>query len=116
MAALRRNLRSFAATCLVLQFAWLTAFVPRDCCASHRPAPASERSCHEPPPAEDDACALRGACDGPMAALRTFLSNHGPVPSAATPLVTVAQPLVSGAFDETVRGHFERPDPPPPRA
>jgi hypothetical protein len=38
MAALRQQLRLWAAAWLVFQVATLSAFVPRDCCTAHRPA------------------------------------------------------------------------------
>lgn len=44
MASLRRKLRVIATTWLVLQVVWLTALVPRDCCAAHRPAEKSHAS------------------------------------------------------------------------
>src|SRR5918999_5778707 len=98
----RGRLRVIAITCLVFQVAWLTALVPRDCCAAHRPADRSERSCHQPVPKVQcpmrsadgtpcpmhggkTECSLRGSCSGPMASLLALLTNHGilPEPTAA---------------------------------
>jgi hypothetical protein len=44
MGILRSRLRGLAVTWLLLQVAWVTALVPRDCCAAHRPA---AKGCHE---------------------------------------------------------------------
>jgi hypothetical protein len=55
MAMLRRKLRVVALTWLVFQVAWLTALVPRDCCAAHRPA----ENCHESASATH--CPMRSA-------------------------------------------------------
>lgn len=153
MASLREKLRVFATTWLVFQVAWISALVPRDCCAAHRPP---EKTCHKsapavqcpmrgadgtpcpmhrqdaqptrhhaavteyqhhqnPPPPPND-CRLSGSCDGPMAALFALLSNHGilPEPSSVLPLVNVHTAVI--AVDENLVGHFESPDPPPPRA
>ena len=63
MASLRRNLRVFAAAWLMLQAVALNAFVPRDCCAGHRPAAAS---CHEPA-ATPAHCPMRAAGNPPCA-------------------------------------------------
>lgn len=46
MTVLRRHLRLWALTWLILQANALAAFVPRDCCAAHRPA-VEARPCHD---------------------------------------------------------------------
>jgi hypothetical protein len=133
MAFLRRNLRVFVAAWLMVQAASLNALVPRDCCLAHRPAATS---CHEPAVSATHcpmratgaapcamhrgpvraACALSSACDGPMAALFTLLSNHGTLPAATATLpdAAVTSPVI--AVRENVTGRFEPPDSPPPRA
>lgn len=141
MRSLRRKLRAFAATWLVFQAAWLTALVPRDCCAGHRPA---EKSCHEiveatacpmrdvtgracpmhsggehhaqTPSTSSDDCQLSSVCDGPMAALFALLSNHAVLPDAADALPDPDARDVAPPIRESVTGRFEPPDAPPPRA
>ena len=67
MAPFRARLRLWATLWLICQAASLAAFVPRDCCADHRPvqpAPAPEAEsahCHEPPPAAETHCPMRAA-------------------------------------------------------
>lgn len=113
MGSLRRKLRAFAATCLVFQAAWLTALVPRDCCAGHRPA---ETSCHETTASPESDCQLSASCDGPMAALFALLSNHAVLPDAADALPDLDARDVAPPIREHATGRFEPPDAPPPRA
>ena len=48
MTIIRRRLRLWVAAWLVFQVASLSALVPRDCCAAHRPAASGKTpSCHE---------------------------------------------------------------------
>ena len=121
MARLRRNLRGFAASWLLLQVMWLTALVPRDCCASHRPAhQRAEKPCHEStdhqPLSPSPDCRLSGVCDGPMASLFALLSNHGILPESAVGSPNAALRVIPPPVYENVSGRFEPPDPPPPRA
>lgn len=62
MTALRRRVRLWTTLWLILQAGTLSAFVPRDCCATHRPA-ATAKTCHEEPPPEH--CPMRGADGAP---------------------------------------------------
>jgi hypothetical protein len=133
MVPLRRKLRVFTTTWLMFQVAWLAALVPRDCCAAHRPA--AKASCHEsaavqtehhlqPVAAESHRqssgpvthCRLSGTCAGPMAALFALLANHGILPESAAALPNTAIRSVPAAVHDNLTGHFEPPDPPPPRA
>ena len=59
---LRRHVRLWALTWLVLQASTLAAFVPRDCCAAHRPA-AVKQSCHQK--AASAHCPMRDASAAP---------------------------------------------------
>jgi hypothetical protein len=100
MRTIRGRLRLWVSAWLVCQVASLSALVPRECCAAHRTV-ASKPGCHEmaevphcPMPAADgtqcpmhraghaheqpaDGCAMRGMCDGPLAAFSASLWNHG---------------------------------------
>ena len=132
MRIFRRHLRSLATVWLVVQAGWVSAIVPRDCCAAHRPATVkTDRSCHDPvavahmhhemgQPREQqqdaNKCALRGTCAGPMAALFALLSNHGILTESATPTPNTGTALVAPPAIENVVGRLETPDPPPPRA
>ncbi len=143
MTTLRRRLRLWAAAWLVCQTASLVAFVPWDCCVAHKMTKLrAERSCHETPPAASacpmhvtatgaacpmhdghgknekpaSSCAMRGTCQGPMAALLSLLSNYGPLsdPFDLSPdlrLVSALRPL-----HEQLVVRLSPPEPPPPRA
>lgn len=65
MASVRRKLRVFATSWLVLQVAWLTLLVPRDCCAAHRPVSRSEHGAHQPVSATQ--CPMRTSDGRPCA-------------------------------------------------
>src|SRR5262245_35583755 len=58
MTLFRRHLRLWVAAWLAFQVVSLSAFVPRDCCAAHRP-PAQEQAadaaCHHPQQAPEPA-------------------------------------------------------------
>ena len=76
MNILRRHVRLWATAWLVLQAASLSAFVPRDCCAAHRPAVAKQ-TCHEVAPKAH--CPMRAA-DGkpcPMHRAPEPAARHG---------------------------------------
>jgi hypothetical protein len=75
MAMLRRRLRIVALTWLVFQVSWLTALVPRECCAAHRPA---ETGAHES--AAPAHCPMRAADGRPCPMHR----GHDSDPTAAT--------------------------------
>ena len=78
MACLRRNLRVFVTTWLMFQVAWLTALVPRNCCAAHRPA---EKSCHESAAATH--CPMRDATGRPCPMHRGHAGHDSPEPDPA---------------------------------
>jgi hypothetical protein len=153
MASVRRRLRVLAMTWLVLQATWVTALVPRDCCAAHRPVSRSEQGAHHsgsaaqcPMPGSDGTpcpmhrgkadhrqhhastgehhhqtptapreCSLRGACDGPMAALLAFQSSQGILPASTGVRSGVESRSVATVFLHHLVGLFQPPDPPPPR-
>ena len=113
MNRLRRNLRLWVGVWLVAQVASMTAFVPADCCLAHSgAAQASEHRCHESVP---QTCAIRGTCDGPVAALLTFLSNIG-VPNVSYGLAPeLRASLIGVSPTENLISPAVSPDPPPPR-
>lgn len=113
MKAIRRRLRLWVAAWLVVQAASLSAFVPRDCCAAHRPASHQAPSCHESAPAPH--CSMRGECDGPMAALVTVLSNIGVLPAALTVSPDLHASPVRVRPLERLLSRLAPPDSPPPR-
>ena len=143
MQLIRRSLRLWVATWLVLQVASLSALVPRDCCAAHRPAAnAAKRTCHQKAAATHcpmraaggapcpmhrgghseaadtsrDNCTMRGTCSGPLTALFAQLSNHGVLPATLQVLPDVRQGAVTGGSEEHLLTRLASPDPPPPRA
>ena len=128
---------------MVFQVASLSALVPRDCCAAHRPAANDkEQSCHKstaathcPMRAADgtpcpmhrggrndagekptDKCSIRGTCNGPMAALFALLSNHGVLTDSFAMLPDVRASYVAAHTRENLISRLASPDPPPPRA
>jgi hypothetical protein len=138
MSAIRRQLRLGVMAWLVLQAASLSAFVPRDCCAAHKPGDATP-GCHEetsatvcpmrsadgtacpmhresePGSARGAECAMQGSCAGPMAALAALLSQHGVTPAALSiPLDLRTLPAAARAAEQVV-SRFVPPDSPPPR-
>ena len=92
---MRRKLRVLAATWLMLQIAWLTAILPRDCCDAHRHADQSGQ--HSAPAAY---CPMRGEDGRPCPMHRgqdqsahhqtqsahhqTITAEHHPSPSPRT--------------------------------
>lgn len=114
MSALRCCLRRLVFIWLVFQVATLTAFLPADCCASHRTDVAGTPECHgtatglcpmravtgeECPmhasPASSAAagplapdCVMRAVCDGPASALSMLIPIAGVL--SDLPLVTDA--------------------------
>ena len=120
MTLFRRHLRLWVAAWLTFQVVSLSAFVPRDCCAAHRPpaqVQAAEASCHHPQQAPEPApeCSLRGGCNGPLSILGALLSPHAVLveptgiesaaPIAATPLRSLETPIA----------RTTPPEAPPPR-
>src|SRR5262245_37942618 len=135
MGTLRRHIRGFATAWLLFQVASLSALVPRDCCAAHRPVQQkkSDMACHETAaapiaahgghamhrattPDKSDECKLRGACDGPMAGFIAQLSLQGVLGDP----FQLAPSMVAGSLDEQSREHLigrlAPPDAPPPRS
>ena len=142
MIIVRRFLRPCVAAWLAFHLTSLSALVPRDCCAAHRrQASGPAQHCHEslapahcsmgatdgpacPMHEGDDAsaatvpdrtCSMRGACNGPMAALGTLLWQC---------VVPDGQPISRDAAIALAPVHpqdppilrLTAPDPPPPRA
>lgn len=143
MAQLRRHLQLWVAAWLVVQVASLSALLPRDCCAAHRPAASSAKpACHEkaaaiqcpmraadgtPCPmhrgdhseaadASRDGCAMRSTCRGPMAALFAQLSNHGILTDQFQLLLDPHAGSAGVRPSENLITRLAPPDTPPPRA
>jgi hypothetical protein len=74
MASVRRNLRLIATTWLVLQVAWLTALVPRDCCPVHRPGARPDHGSHHSNSASQ--CPMRSP-DGRRCSMHAGAAGHG---------------------------------------
>ncbi|HEY0875647.1 MAG TPA: hypothetical protein VGD94_19375 [Vicinamibacterales bacterium] len=73
----RGTVRRVAAIWLMVQMAWLTALIPRDCCAAHQPMVSQEAGCHSTGPAAQ--CPMRSA-DGipcPMHSAPVSHDAHG---------------------------------------
>jgi hypothetical protein len=139
MSALRRNLRAVATTWVILQVAWLTALVPRDCCLSHRPAKTAGHASHgarsehaghqtamhhhQPAAVEhhhdtstpSNECRMAGRCDGPMAALFALLANQGVLPDVSSAVPDTDVRTTVAALQANPIGRVESPDAPPPR-
>lgn len=139
MTTIRRQLRLWVAAWLVFQSTSLLALVPLDCCAAHRPqAATAKHNCHEKTPvthcpmpaadgtpcpmhrvsqpASEDECVMRGACDGPAAALASLVSQPGILVDAyemAPDRQVRAVPIPPR--EHLIRG-LRSPDSPPPRA
>ena len=121
MTRFRRHLRLWVAAWLAFQVVSLSAFVPRDCCAAHRP-PAQDQAvdsaCHHPQEAPEPApdCTLGGGCNGPLSILGALLSPHAVlvepagIESVALLAATYWRPL------ETPIAPTTPPDAPPPRS
>jgi len=143
MAPLRRHLQLWVAAWLVFQVASLSALVPRDCCAAHRPgATRAKPTCHEkvadtqcPMRAADgkpcpmhrgdhneaadtsrDGCTMRGTCTGPIAALFAQLSNHGILTDQFQLLIDLHAGSTGIRTRENLITRLAPPDTPPPRA
>jgi hypothetical protein len=127
MSPFRRHLRALTLICLTFQAASISALVPRDCCAAHAShashvshaaaADGDAGACpmHRAPEREPE-CSLRGACDGPPAALPLLWSNPAVSPAGTSTLPNlVASPLHEPQRSAPI-GNDPYPDPPPPRA
>lgn len=136
MEGLRRRLRAWSFAWLICQVAFLSAFLPRECCAAHHSrASGSTPECHRtvkdthcPMPSADGSacpmhqaksgdedCRLRGMCDGPLSLLAHLLSAPSlPVGSLT---VTLAMPPTSivSTIAENALQQVTPPDSPPPR-
>lgn len=121
MTLLRRHLRLWVAAWLAFQVVSLSAFVPRDCCAAHRP-PAQEQptdlACHHPQQAPEPGaeCVLRGGCNGPLSILGALLSPHAVLvqPTGIESVTLVASTHVRPL--DTPIARTTPPDAPPPRS
>ncbi|MCC6164396.1 MAG: hypothetical protein IT182_13685 [Acidobacteria bacterium] len=137
MAGLRRRIRAWAMAWLVLQSTSLTAFVARDCCATHRPAVAATPACHDevalepapdehapnghhamsaaPDPQDTPArkCVMRGTCAGMTFA--TILSSPGILPEPTPEPVRLAMRAPSTDVAQQLITRHHTPDPRPPR-
>jgi hypothetical protein len=116
MARLRRRLRAYVVSWMLVQAGALVSLVPQDCCAAHRPA-EQEAPCPMHRSAEpEDTCVFRGTCDGPMAALAVWLPQPGLFSEA---FVTVPDLRTLAGNDPAPENLVTRqtpPDTPPPRA
>jgi hypothetical protein len=136
MSAVRRHLRVYVTAWLMFQAAALSAVVPRDCCAAHRPVAAKPApACHEAAPvAQDvhahhhgsvpdpgtesdaDRCSLRGSCGGPMAGFLAQLSQQGVLGERSQLAPEVVSTHLESATREHLISRLVAPDSPPPRA
>jgi hypothetical protein len=110
MTALRRHVRLWVIAWLFAQAASLSAFVPRDCCASHRPTAATP-ACHEAPKATH--CVLRGTCEGPP--LFTVFSHAGILPDTSVAAACAEAATLTPDLREAPVTRTRPPTPRPPR-
>lgn len=125
----RRRLQAWATLWLVCQLAAVSAFVPRDCCAHHRPAAMAAQSQtghgshgghgahlgHQPVDHDSD-CVMRGVCNGPLDAIATLFMGPGlPLPPF-TLLDTTTAVAGPRAADASALDSLRLPSTPPPRA
>ena len=62
-------------------------------------------------------CAMRGTCDGPMAAMIALLSHYGPLAASVSLAPAALDPAAfSVSVHQHLLGRLVPPDPPPPRA
>ena len=116
MRSLRARVRLWAIAWLLMQATALSAFVPRDCCASHRPV-ANATSCHEEPKSHHPdplKCAMRQACQAPT--VFTIFASPGILPSTLAVTRDVGVSAPAPALLETPLARSGRPDIRPPRA
>jgi hypothetical protein len=114
MDFLRRRLRLFVLIWLLFQVTSLSALVPRDCCAAHRPVAEATDHCHKPAPPPE--CSLRGSCNVPEAVLVSLLSNHGILPSTVVDTPRFYATAIPMPAKERLVARLQSPDLPPPRA
>ena len=99
MTVLRRHLRLWALTWLILQAGSLAAFVPRDCCAAHRPA-AATKTCHETPPTAH--CPMRDGTGEPCPMHRpSATTTHAGHHAEAAHVHDAEQPTTDNASHST---------------
>lgn len=123
MGPIRRALRLTALAWLLGQAATLSAFVPYDCCAGHRPEPVrvqaechrTAATTHHEAPVQDDTCRMSGTCEGPVALL-SVLSNHGLLDSPVTLHPDARRQHVAAPRALSADPLLIPPDSPPPRA
>ena len=130
MTALRHRLHLCVAAWLILQVAALSAFVPQDCCATHKAqheknhqsmgghAHAEHGEHHAAPKSPAQGCVMKGTCQGPMSAILAILSNQGVPPSGAFRVAPddLSSTLAAVIVREHIPSLLAAPDPPPPRA
>ena len=143
MMTIRRRLQFSVAIWLVCQAASLSAFVPRDCCEAHRTSASADQqhaddhaaAAHCPMHAADGAacpmhksghddagrssggeCAIRGACNGPVAMIFVPLSSDGVLSDVfdSTPDLHACD-TASLVYEQPI-ARVTPPKSPPPRA
>ena len=125
----RRRLHTCATLWLVWQLAAVSAFVPRDCCAAHRPAALTAQSqtghgSHEghgahggrQPVDHDQDCVMRGVCNGPLDAIATLFMGPGLPLQPFALLDTTTAVAGPHAADASALDSLRLPSTPPPRA
>ena len=75
-------------------------------CPMHRPAEPREH--HQ---SSTNECALRGTCEGPMAALFALLSNHGILPESVAAIPSIGVGSSSRPARENIVSRRDSPDP-----
>jgi hypothetical protein len=124
MKTIRRHLRAWATTWLVVQALSLSAFVPRDCCAAHsqHKMPAPQTSADDPAcpmhaaNESDPECTLRGTCNGPMLALPLAPPGVGLASGSFTILPDITTSRSAVLYEARPAVADVLPDFPPPRA
>jgi hypothetical protein len=125
----RRRVRAWATVWLVCQLAAVSAFVPRDCCAAHRPAAMAPQSQtghgsheghgahggHQPVGHDDQDCVMRGVCNGPLDAIATLFMGPGLPLQPFTLLDTTTAGAGPPAADASALDSLRLPSTPPPR-
>ena len=122
----RQRVRRWATVWLVCQLAAVSAFVPRDCCAKHRPAATAAQSQndhgghgahHAPQPVNHDReCVMRDACNGPLDAIATLFMGPGLPLQPFTLLDTTSAVAGPRPADARALDSLRLPITPPPRA
>jgi hypothetical protein len=122
MRIVRRRLRAFATTWVVLQSLSLAAFIPPSCClgnarSAQAPAPAH---CHEGTGMHHESdrsseCAMRAACGTQAAALFAALSTVGVLQDALAFADSPSAAPLPVSHPQLIQ-QFATPDAPPPRS